>query len=498
MPKLSVVPTLAEVLAAPGLERLSVLTRGGLERPIATVHLLDSINDLDGSAHDGLAILSAAGAAELGSYRFDIAVRRASAAGVTALASSLPTSIPATSLAMADRGRISLVSMPADADLAAVIVAAGRAIAGGSEAAMARLDRCLAVVQEAESARSEAAVLEAVRSVLPEAALRPRPGQEGSPVVVDGLVQETLGMPAGTVASVVERAVLALGAGAIGRIRTAARRAEEAPVRSVAELLTELLAADPTRSPRLLDRARSLGLPIDGWHVVARIEVGDDASGREAADAGAFELQETVASIALGVARASGGAWHVARSESAVLLIRMWDEDPGSAAAGRITRAVERAVGAVGDRLPGREVLGGIGSAHEGPTGLRASAAEARAAIGAARAAHRTAPVASYDLVGLRRMLVEWYASDTARDSVQSLLSPLEALGPKKAETAIRTLQVYLDEQGSVVRTARALYLHRNAVTYRIKRIAELLEVDLEDPDERLALQLACRARLLS
>lgn len=497
MPKLSVVPTLAEVLTAPGLERLTVLTRGGLERPVASVHLLDSINDLDGSAYDGLAILSAAGAAELGSYRFDIAVRRASAVGVTALASSLPASIPATSLAMADRGRISLVSMPADADLAAVIVAAGRAIAGGVEAAMARLDRCLAVVQEAEAARSEAAVLEAVRSLLPEAALRLQPGEEGSPVVVDGLVEETLGMPAG-MASVVERAVLALGAGAIGRIRTAARRAEEAPVRSVAELLTELLAADPTRSPRLLDRARSLGLSIDGWHVVARIEVGDDASGRGAADAGAFELQETVASVALGKVRASGGAWHVARSESAVLLIRMWDEDPGSAAAGRITRAVERAVGAVREHLPGREVMGGIGSAHEGPTGLRASAAEARAAIGAARTARRTESVASYDLVGLRRMLVEWYASDTARDSVQSLLSPLETLGPKKAETAIRTLQVYLDEQGSVVRTARALYLHRNAVTYRIKRIAELLEVDLEDPDERLALQLACRARLLS
>jgi DNA-binding PucR family transcriptional regulator len=48
-----------------------------------------------------------------------------------------------------------------------------------------------------------------------------------------------------------------------------------------------------------------------------------------------------------------------------------------------------------------------------------------------------------------------------------------------------------------VVKTAERLHLHRNAVTNRLRSITELLDVDLEDPDQRLALQLACRARLL-
>ncbi len=45
--------------------------------------------------------------------------------------------------------------------------------------------------------------------------------------------------------------------------------------------------------------------------------------------------------------------------------------------------------------------------------------------------------------------------------------------------------------------TAQRLHLYRNAVANRIRGITELLDVDFEDPDQRLALQLACRARLL-
>jgi DNA-binding PucR family transcriptional regulator len=106
--------------------------------------------------------------------------------------------------------------------------------------------------------------------------------------------------------------------------------------------------------------------------------------------------------------------------------------------------------------------------------------------------------VVIFDASGLGAMLAEWYATDSARRSVSTLLEPLERLGGKRAEAAIRTLQVYLDEQGSVTRTARRLHLHRNAVAYRIGRIKDALPVDVEDPDTRLALQLACRARLLA
>jgi len=47
------------------------------------------------------------------------------------------------------------------------------------------------------------------------------------------------------------------------------------------------------------------------------------------------------------------------------------------------------------------------------------------------------------------------------------------------------------------VRAGARLHLHRNAVAYRMRRIAALLDADLADPDDRFALELACRARLI-
>ena len=55
------------------------------------------------------------------------------------------------------------------------------------------------------------------------------------------------------------------------------------------------------------------------------------------------------------------------------------------------------------------------------------------------------------------------------------------------------TLHIYLEKERSQSRTAEALSLHRNTLTYRLQRIRELLPADLEDDDTRLHLLLSFR-----
>jgi DNA-binding PucR family transcriptional regulator len=60
----------------------------------------------------------------------------------------------------------------------------------------------------------------------------------------------------------------------------------------------------------------------------------------------------------------------------------------------------------------------------------------------------------------------------------------------------LRTLTAYLDAESSLTETAAVLGVHRNTVAARVARAQELLGVELTDPDERLALHLACRSVL--
>jgi DNA-binding PucR family transcriptional regulator len=175
----------------------------------------------------------------------------------------------------------------------------------------------------------------------------------------------------------------------------------------------------------------------------------------------------------------------------------MYRQDPGIGAAAEVAGEIDGALAGLRSRLTGTLVHCGVGGGRPGPAGLITSVAEARAALTAARAAGPGNRAIAFDSLGLRRTLVEWYASDTAQEAVASVLAPLAELRGAKAERMIQTLHVYLDQQGSVSRTAELLNLHRNAVAYRVNQIFSLLDVDRDNPDDLLLLQLACRARML-
>ncbi|MCW2611804.1 MAG: Regulator of polyketide synthase expression-like protein, partial [Cryptosporangiaceae bacterium] len=93
------------------------------------------------------------------------------------------------------------------------------------------------------------------------------------------------------------------------------------------------------------------------------------------------------------------------------------------------------------------------------------------------------------DRLGLGQMLLAWTRTDTFQPAARSLLAPLQG----QPGDLLQILTTYLDAESSVTETAAVLGIHRNTVATRVRRIQELLDIDLADPDERLALHLACR-----
>ncbi len=58
-----------------------------------------------------------------------------------------------------------------------------------------------------------------------------------------------------------------------------------------------------------------------------------------------------------------------------------------------------------------------------------------------------------------------------------------------------KTLAAFFACHGNVNRTGKMLFLHRNAVAYRLKRIEAVTGLSLQDPDHRLALQLGLKVK---
>ena len=496
-----------------GLERVS---QGGGDRMVTTVRLAEQLGDLEGAPAGSFVVLSRAASAEAVDYRLDMALRWAAIHQVAAVAAFAggrwrPT---LTAMDIAERAGVAMVSIPGGIELTWLLPALIRETGGPADRALGRAEQGLAAVLAAEESGADLDTLRdqvsqalgvpvGFRSAAPDNGSAPdgaggtgdgAAGLAGSavpdidvsaPVMVGAQLLGHFTAPdAHGDLAVAARLVLHTAASTAGRLLDIAARARDLPVRSRSELLAEMLMTD-AQSEDLLDRARQLGVPVGGWHLVVHVEA-DNLDELRRDEVHSFEILETAGQVALqAVARA-------------VVLVRMTSARPGPQAGLQTMKAASRALDAVRDRFGGLRVRAGVGTPHEGPVGLRASAAEARVALLAARAGGRPDGVAAHDAVGVRRMLMEWYASDSARASVRSQLAPLEELGQSRGETAIRTLATYLDQQGSIIRTAEVLHLHRNAVAYRLRRITELLDVDLDDPDQRLALQLACRAQLLA
>ncbi|MQA01824.1 MAG: PucR family transcriptional regulator [Streptosporangiales bacterium] len=501
--------TFAEVLHFPGLAGVTVLAGEPARVHPAAVVVVERLADLRALAAGSVAVLSDLATADAWGYRLDVAVREVAAvrvAGLVLTGARAPAQVPATVAGMAECAGV--VVLRADQEpLADLVVSLSAALVGGPGEQLRVVASAHAALADLERRGAEDPLAEATR-VASDALGRPVAQQYDAGTQTAEQVAETVeceGEPtrwlvvdAGAADQVTARLVLTLAAGAAGaagRLLAANRRREDVPVRSRSAVLGEVLVASGERLSRLLDTARAVGMPIDGWHEVVRIEF-DDGRGRALDEVSRFALLESATRLALQVARASGRTWNVAQADGAVVLVRTSRYDPGTAGTRDTAAVADRVLARLADLAPGGAQWCGIGTAHDGATGLLASAAEARAAVSKGRALGRAGQSVVYDLTGLGRMLVDWYASDSARQAVHDLLRPLEALDRHRAEAAIETLHVYLDERGSTSRAGERLHLHRNAVTYRIKSITDLLGVDLDDADQRLALQLACRARL--
>ncbi|MFS3130558.1 helix-turn-helix domain-containing protein [Nocardioides sp. Bht2] len=94
--------------------------------------------------------------------------------------------------------------------------------------------------------------------------------------------------------------------------------------------------------------------------------------------------------------------------------------------------------------------------------------------------------------LGLTRLLLGSTAPDELHAFAAQILDPLHEYDRQRNSGLVETLALYLGAGCNVSETAKRLHLHPNTVSYRLKRIAEILGLsNLADPRSLVRLELA-------
>ncbi|SPF05628.1 carbohydrate diacid transcriptional activator CdaR [Streptomyces sp. MA5143a] len=264
----------------------------------------------------------------------------------------------------------------------------------------------------------------------------------------------------------------------------AARRATEQDLRRGDRFLDELLACRATY-PDLLEHGERLGLQLGAGHAV--VALSPDKPLRAAAWPELPSLEHS-----LRTRFTSGGVVVGRYADNIVALVAMASAEPATSA-----KALRDAVTEALKARPSRQTSWriGIGRPRPGVHGIRASYEEAREALEIARRTDVECLGPDDSELLLRRVLGRDRAA--MAELVRAVLLPLTSAhhGPGPL---LDTLEAYFAAGCMTTQAARALHLSVRAVTYRLVRVRDLTNHDVNVPEQRFALETALRgARML-
>jgi purine catabolism regulator len=250
------------------------------------------------------------------------------------------------------------------------------------------------------------------------------------------------------------------------------------------DFFDDLLDNSAVSAESLINRGRHLGYDVQRPHVVMAIALEEqERSEGHAVDWLAREVGEFL------TRRQSAGMVAARRQAVALFLAHDGGSDTGAA-----RRFAEDLRAYLAGQL-GVPPSIGVGSVHPGVLGLRTAYHEAEQAARIGREIFGPGQVTAFVDLGVYRLLYAFRQSAELAEFCEETLAPLTAYDAKNGTSLVETLETYFRCDANLGAAAEALYLHRNSLAYRLRRISELTGLDLDNLEDRFRLQLALKAR---
>jgi DNA-binding PucR family transcriptional regulator len=135
----------------------------------------------------------------------------------------------------------------------------------------------------------------------------------------------------------------------------------------------------------------------------------------------------------------------------------------------------------------------GVGPLAPGTSALRRSRAGADRALRVLRSRGSGAQVARLDDVHLAALLLELGDQVPRGELPSGAVARLAAYDEEHHASLLDTLRAWLDAFGDIAAAASSMYVHANTFRYRLRRVAEVGRIDLDDPQDRFLAMLQLR-----
>lgn len=257
-------------------------------------------------------------------------------------------------------------------------------------------------------------------------------------------------------------------------------------------LLTDLLAGSIRSEEEALDRSADLGWPIPPFSLMV-FDVNDFESITRAQSEP--QLQQTKRDIYDVIAQQLFPTIQyppiVLKSDSFTCLISgTYGKDQLGASCDGVLRGVQSRLSI--------QMTGGVSTIVPSYRDMVQAHADARDAIRISRIDHDPRHRRFAEDVRMEQALLHGPSNPYLTRHIQQTVTKLERYDRENESQLLTTLEVLVDCLGARTQAAERLFMHRNTLTYRIRRIEQVVGCNLSDSRQLLSLALALKAHRYS
>ncbi len=134
----------------------------------------------------------------------------------------------------------------------------------------------------------------------------------------------------------------------------------------------------------------------------------------------------------------------------------------------------------------------GVGNYQEDIINLNESYSQAKRAINVANKLKKENHIYFFEELGVYKLLYKIDRNEK-NSFLENSITPLLNYDKAHNTELLKTLRAFFEENGNLTNVAKKIYIHYNTVHYRLQRIEKITGLSLDNPDDKLNLEIALK-----